>query len=766
MKKTLLMFCIGGAGFLSQLNSQTTTFNYTGSMQTYTVPSNVTSIAIDAYGAEGFGSGGTGGRVQATIIVTPNEVLDVFVGGAGGATTGGYNGGGVPGSSGGYGGGGGASDLRQGGAALNNRVIVAGGGGGTGSNCGTNTAPGGYGGGLVGQSGCVWSCSSCQYTGSGGTQSAGGIAGPTAHFNCTLNTNGSFGQGGSNTGSSGTGGGGGWYGGGSGCYEGAGGGSSYTIPSATSVVHTQGGRTGNGMITITIVCTLTATNSITNVSCFGGTNGTATVVPSNGSSPYTYAWTSGGTNATESGLIAGSYTCTITDAGGCITTQSATITQPTLLVPTASAMAISCNGGNSTVTVGASGGTAPYSGTGTFTQTAGTYSYTITDNNGCTAIASVTITQPTVIVPTATATSIACNGGNSTVMVAASGGTAPYSGTGTFMQTAGTYSYTVTDNNGCTSTASITITEPGILVATPNATSILCNGGNSTVTVVASGGTAPYTGDGSFTQIAGTYSYTVTDNNGCTAMNSITITEPTAIATAIVTTDVTCNGASDGAIDITVTGGTGPYTFDWNSGTFTTEDLTGIPAGNYVGVLTDANGCTDGGTIVINEPAAVVATWSLAASIICLNDAAITLTGGSPAGGTYSGTGVTANSFNPMTAGNGMQVITYTFTDSTGCSGMAIDSITVDPCTGISTETSNTIFSVYPNPNNGTFTFVQNESASVEVMIYDAIGQLVTSFKANAGIQQQLNLETAGMYTITIVNSDGNRTSQRVIVNR
>jgi hypothetical protein len=227
------------------------TFNFTGGVQTFTVPSGVTSITVDAYGAAGYGALGYGGRVQSTHPVVPGEVLQIYVGGAGTETTGGFNGGGDAGANIGYGSGGGATDIRQGGAGLGNRIMVAGGGGGTGSNCGTNTAEGGHGGGLIGMSGCVFSCSDCQYTGAGGTQVAGGTAGPTGHGSCTGNQNGSLGQGGSNTVAGyGTGGGGGYYGGGSGCFEGAGGGSSYTSPSASGVSHTQGARIGNGVVTL------------------------------------------------------------------------------------------------------------------------------------------------------------------------------------------------------------------------------------------------------------------------------------------------------------------------------------------------------------------------------------------------------------------------------------------------------------------------------------------------------------------------------------
>ncbi len=190
----------------------TQTFSYTGSVQTYTVPAGVTSLTIEAWGAEGYGNEGEGGYVSADLAVTAGEVLEIYVGGEGIGTTSGYNGGGQGGSSthGQGGSGGGASDVRRGAYTLNDRIIVAGGGGGTSGNCGNNSAEGGHGGGLIGMSGCVFSCSSCQYTGAGGTQTAGGIAGPTTHGSCGGNNDGVFGIGGSNTPNSyGSGGGGG-----------------------------------------------------------------------------------------------------------------------------------------------------------------------------------------------------------------------------------------------------------------------------------------------------------------------------------------------------------------------------------------------------------------------------------------------------------------------------------------------------------------------------------------------------------------------------
>src|SRR2546430_2236695 len=129
----------------------------------------------------------------------------------------------------------------------------------------------------------------------------------------------------------------------------------------------------------------------------------------------------------------------------------------------------------STVTVSATGGTAPYSGTGTFSVPAGTYSYTVTDAKSCTATTTGNITQPSALTPSSSNTPILCNGGSSTVTVSATGGTPPYTGTGTVSRSAGTYSYTVTDANSCTATTTGNITQPSALAPSSSNTPILCN---------------------------------------------------------------------------------------------------------------------------------------------------------------------------------------------------------------------------------------------------------------------------------------------------
>ncbi len=235
-------------------------------------------------------------------------------------------------------------------------------------------------------------------------------------------------------------------------------------------------------IPITVSTLTAATPTVTNILCNGASTGTATVVITGGTAPYTYLWSNGQSNASATGLVAGSYTCTISDANSCsVTTASVSVNQLAEIVPTTSKVDVLCNGSSTgTATATVSGGTAPYgylwsNGQTTATATglaAGTYTCVVTDANGCTnSTISVTIAQPSAaLTATATQVNVNCFGGSTgTATATASGGTAPYSYLWSNTQNSatatglaiGTYTCVVTDANGCTnSTISVTIAQP------------------------------------------------------------------------------------------------------------------------------------------------------------------------------------------------------------------------------------------------------------------------------------------------------------------
>lgn len=634
------------------------------------------------------------------------------------------------------------------------------------------------------------------------------------------------------------------------------------------------GNVGTITVTITQPAVLAATSSQTSVSCTGGTNGTATVAPTGGTAPYTYAWSNGGTSATISGLAAGVYTCTVTCTNGCTTTSSITVTQPTVLVASASSQTnVLCNGGSTgAATVSVTGGTAAYtyawspSGGTAATATGlatGVYTCTVTDANSCTTSQTFNITQPSSLAAGTMQTNVLCAGGNNgDAMVMVSGGSpsytyswAPSGGTAAMASglTAGTYTCTITDANGCQLTQTFTITAPSAMTVSTGQGNPTCNAGNDgSATVTVSGGAGSYTYSWSPSGgtaasasglTAGTYTCTITDANLCTATQTFNLTEPAAITATASQNDVSCFGGSDGdamvtasggtgsysyswspsggtaamasgltaglytctitdanscvgtqtftigepsllvastttstnpttcggtdgAVDITITGGTAGYTFLWNT-TATTEDISGVGAGAYSITVTDANGCTATSNASLSDPTAPTVTLAIAIDTVCQSTTApFTLTGESPAGGTFSGPGVIAGTFDPLTANLGMNIISYTYTDSAGCTGSTTDSIFVDVCTAIGVIPTSDNFTVYPNPNNGTFTLVLNTIEASEVVIYDGLGQLVSTQNVQPGVQQTITLTSSGAYMVSVITNDGQRTSKRIIVTK
>jgi hypothetical protein len=492
--------------------------------------------------------------------------------------------------------------------------------------------------------------------------------------------------------------------GGTGSYNGTG---TFTVGAGTYsyVVTDANGCSASVGATVTEPAVLNVSLSSTPIACFGGTS-SITVSATGGTSPYNGTGTFGG-------YAAGSHELTVVDANGCTTSALINISEPEQLIASSSqGAAIACFGGSTTVTVSASGGTASYTGTGTFTVGAGTHSYTVTDANGCTATTSITVTQPSAsVVASASAGTIACFGGSTTVVVSATGGSLPYSGTGSFVALAGTHSYTVTDANGCSSISTITITEPAQVVASASASPIACFGGNSSVVVSATGGTAPYTGTGTFTVGAGTQTYSVSDANGCSASTTITITQPSQVVVSINATPIACFGGTS-TVTVSATGGTGSYT---GTGTFT------VGAGNlYTYTVSDANGCSASSSVTISQPAQLLAAGNPSGAIACFGGSTsvvVTAVGGTTP---YSGVG-TFTQFAGTT--------NYTVTDANECT--VIVPVTVSQPTKVEGTTTSSpsgcagstgTATVFPTGGTGTYTYLWNNGQTTATATGLAIG--------------------------------------------
>ncbi|HTN21896.1 MAG TPA: SprB repeat-containing protein, partial [Pelobium sp.] len=376
---------------------------------------------------------------------------------------------------------------------------------------------------------------------------------------------------------------------------------------------------------------LTVNETHQNINCFGDATGEISVAIIGGTAPYSFTWSNGETSLNQSNLPAGTYTLDVTDANNCTTSKSITITQPPVISIAFSRVNVKCFGqATGSINATISGGTAPYTfewSNGATSEDvnnllAGSYSLVVSDANGCLGFASLNITQPpAALTLTETHINNTCFGQNAgSIDLNVSGGVSPYiyswsSGESTQDLSGlapGNYTVTVTDANLCTANKTITITPLTPFTLTSSKTDVKCNGAaTGEIVLDLSGGTLPYNiiwSNGATTAIvqnliAGTYTYTATDGNGCQISNTITIAEPAALTTTKAQTDVLCFGSATGAIDITATGGTGSYTYVWDNGR-TTEDLTGLTAGTYEVTVTDANGCTATTSIQIAQPSA------------------------------------------------------------------------------------------------------------------------------------------------------------------
>ncbi len=558
-----------------------------------------------------------------------------------------------------------------------------------------------------------------------------------------------------------------------------------TASAGYAVTATQGACTATQSYTFGVVCGI-ITSSIstqTNVSCFGGTNGSATVSVSGGTAPYTYLWSNGATSAFITGIIAGTYTCTITDANNCTKTQSVTITQPTAITNTFSQTNVSCfDGSNGSATVSVvSGGTTPYTylwsngATSAFITgiTAGTYTCTITDANNCTQTQSVTITQPTAITNTFSQTNVSCFGGSngSTTVSVVSGGVAPYtyswSSSSVTLATrsglvAGNYVCTITDATGCQKTQSFTITQPPALTNTVSQTNVSCFGGaNGTATVVASGGTGAYTylwsngaTNTSITSlVAGTYVCTITDANNCTKTQSVTITQPTAITNTFSQTNANCFGGSNGTATVVASGGTSSYTYSWSPSGGTSATASGLVAGTYVCTITDANSCTKTQSVTITQPVSALSNTFSQTNVSCFGGTNGTVTVVASGGtGAYSyswspsgGTSATASS---LVAG------TYvcTITDANSCTKTQSVTIT-QPVSALSNTFSQTNVSCFGG-SNGTATVVASGGT----------GAYSYSWSPSGGTSATASGLITGTYTCTITDANNCTKTQSVII--
>lgn len=513
--------------------------------------------------------------------------------------------------------------------------------------------------------------------------------------------------------------------------------------------------------------------TITNVACFGDTNGAIDITVNGGTGMYTYAWNP--TAATEdlSNISVGTYTVTISDGMTSIVETYLVGGPAAALSATVTAGNVSCNGdSNGTLTANPAGGTSPYTyawsnGLGTNPMVSnvgvGTYTVTITDANMCITTAMSTVGQPAPLTATASSTNVSCNGlSDGSVSVAASGGTTAYTyvwsggiGTGQMISgvAAGTYTVTVTDANMCSTTATTTVSQPAVLTATATASNISCNGFNDgQVSVSVSGGNPGYTytwnvaGNGpTITGLApGTYTVTVEDTNNCTTTASATVTQPTALTINATVTAESGLNTEDGAIDITVSGGTPNYTYNWGT-QGVNEDLSSLPPGTYTVTATDANGCVISASYTVNAFDAPIITVDNTTNVSCNggNNGAINIsvTGGMP-NYTYSWAGPNNPPATQDISGLVSGIYTVTVTDNNSIEAVETITITEPSAIGITLD------------NTTEVTCNGSADGSISISVNGGTAGYTYAW-TGGGSTEDLTGLSGGTYTPTITDANG-----------
>jgi GEVED domain/Subtilase family/SprB repeat/Secretion system C-terminal sorting domain len=285
------------------------------------------------------------------------------------------------------------------------------------------------------------------------------------------------------------------------------------------------------------------------------------------------------------------------------------------------------------------------------------------------------------------------------------------------------------------------------------------------------GGTAPYTylwtpnGETttSVTGGAGSYSVDITDDLGCTSTFGFSIGAPAAITATMNVTDVSCNGDTDGAINMTPSGGTAPYTFDWG-GLGTTEDLTGLAPNNYTCVITDDNGCSDNVNATVGEPA-VLSGSATSTPILTGSDGTIdlTVTGGTPPYSYDWDSGFSSNEdLNGLSAAGSY---TCDITDANGCTTQV--TVTLDSNVGIESSILSQL-NIYPNPSHGTVNIAFKTDIDAKITVYSSIGQVLLQAD-NLGeniMTLDLNSFATGVYIIQINTADGAQRNERITIKK
>ena len=537
--------------------------------------------------------------------------------------------------------------------------------------------------------------------------------------------------------------------------------------------------------------------SSTSTTCLGNnTDGTATVLATGGvGSTYTFLWNDGQMNSTAVGLSPGNYCVVVSDGNGCQANACVDVTSPPVItIDSIVATDVLCNGedtGLATVFASAGSGSFTYLWSDALAQFSnpansleqGTYTVTVTDASFCTATATVFVDEPTVLTTTITPTDANCFGGNDGIATANPlGGVEPYNFSWTTLPgqstqtvenlTAGTYTVTVTDDNGCETIQTTVIQEPATAItALVTQTKEGCFGANdSEAQVVAMGGTGinytyewsnvPASNTANATNLDGgnTYFVTVTDANGCEAIENLMITDLDEVQVlSVIEVDPTCNGDVDGILAVNiVAGGVGNgdldnYSYTWSNGLSTSQPILNLAAGTYTVTITDAQGCQGTKESILIDPLEVTATANIQdASCFGLADGQIQLeaTSGNVPIASYLWDNNANNQITSTATDLGVGGYLVTITDDNSCSTIANfavgepDQITVEfevtdnPCFSDSEASINTTV------NGGTPEYTYSWTSTDTLSTFSSTEQNIRDLFANR-------------YIVTITDNNG-----------
>ncbi len=515
-------------------------------------------------------------------------------------------------------------------------------------------------------------------------------------------------------------------------------------------------------LTFTGTCTLSCDFiNNTDATCFGYCDGTATMDVNLGPAPYTYNWSNGATGQTITGLCAGTYTVTMTDNAGCTFDQTVAITQPTGMNISGTVTNATCAAGGS-INLTVSGGTPGYTylwsngftGQDPSGLVGGTYTVTVTDFNNCSQTYTATVNQTGGFTLSTIVVDQTC-GALGSIDLTVTGGASPFtyiwSNAATTQDinnlTAATFDVTVTDNNGCTGTISATVNNITSFTLSSTSVDASCNGcADGSIDLTVTGGTPPFQyfwSNGATTQdvtglVAGLYCVVVVDATFCSDSICVVITEPFGINLSVVVTDISCFGANDGAIDLTVTNATPPVVYNWSNGDVT-EDINGLSSGTYTVIVIDANGNVDSISAAVVEPLQINFTETHV-DVLCngANTGAIDVTvfGGTPAFSYSWNDGALTEDRTNISAGN----YSLTVTDANGCTSTIIVAI-LEPTALLLAETH--IDPPCSGLNTGTIDLTVNGGISPYSYLW-----------SNGLAMEDLNGLSAGTFTVTVTDNN------------